>query len=48
MHFNMRSLPNNLTWLEDIILTVKGTPENIAISETKLKEKSIYNISIPG
>ena len=48
IHLNMRSLPKNLASLEDIILTVKGTPEIIAISETKLQEKNIYNISIPG
>ena len=46
MHFNMRSLPKNLTSLEDIILTVKGTPEIIAISDTKLKEKNIYNTGL--
>ena len=46
MHFNMRSLAKNLTSLEDIILTIKGTPDIIAISETKLQEKHIYNISI--
>ena len=48
IHLNMRSLPKNLTSLQDIILTVKGTPEIIALSETKLQEKNIYNISIPG
>ena len=44
----MRSLPKNLTSLEDIICTVKESPEIIAISETKLQEKNIYNISIPA
>ena len=48
MHFNMRSLPKNLTSLNDLILTVKETPEIIAISETKLQNENIYNISIPG
>ena len=48
MHFNMRSLPKNLTSLNDLILTVKETPEIIAILETKLQNKNIYNISIPG
>ena len=47
MHFNMRSLPTNLTSLNDI-LTAKETPEIIAISETKLQDENIYNISIPG
>ena len=48
MHFNMRSLPKNLTSLNDLILTVKETREIIAISETKLQNENIYNISIPG
>ena len=48
MHFNMRSLPKNLTSLNDLILTVKETPEIIAILETKLQNENIYNISIPG
>ena len=48
MHFNIRSLPKNLTSLNDFILTVKETPEIIAISETKLLDENIYNICIPG
>ena len=48
MQFNVRSLQKNLTSLNDFILTVKETPEIIAISETKLQDKNIYNISIPG
>ena len=39
IHFNMRSLPKNLTSLEEIIWTIKGSPEIIAISETKLQRK---------
>lgn len=41
VHFNMRSLPKNLTSLEDIICTVKESSEIIAISETKLQEKKL-------
>ena len=48
MHFNIRSPPKDLTSLNDLILTVKETPEIIAISETKLQDENIYNISIPG
>ena len=48
MHFNIRSLQKNLTSLNDFILTVKETPGIIAISETKLQDENIYNISIPG
>ena len=48
LHLNMRSLPKNLSLLEDFITTVEEAPEIIAISETKLKENNIHNISIPG
>ena len=48
MYFNIHSLPKNLTSLNDFILTVKETPEIIAVSETKLDDQNIYNISIPG
>ena len=48
LHLNMRSLPKNLSLLEDFIDTVNVSPEIIAISETKLKENNIYNINIPG
>ena len=44
----MRSLPKNLSLLEDFFTTVKEPPEIIAISETKLKENNIHNINIPG
>ena len=47
-HLNMRSLPKNLSLLEDFITTVKEPPEIIAISETKLKENNIHNVNIPG
>ena len=47
-HLNMRSLPKNLSLLEDFFTTVKEPPEIIAISETKLKENNIHNINIPG
>ena len=39
---------NDATPLNDFILTVKKTPEIIAISETKLQDENIYNISILG
>ena len=39
MHFNMGSLPKNLRSLEEIIWTIKGSPEIITISETKLQRK---------
>lgn len=48
MHFNMRSLPKNLSLLEDLLVTFKSPPEIIAISETKLNNENIYNIDIPN
>ena len=45
LHLNMRSLPKNLSLLEDFITTVEEAPEIIAISETKLKENNIHNIA---
>ena len=48
MHFNMRSLRRNLTSLEEIIWTIKGSLEIIAISETKLQRKNVNNISMAG
>ena len=45
---NMRSLKKKLTLLNDILTTFKEMPSIIAISETKLNENNISNISIPG
>ena len=47
-HCNMRSLAKNLTLLNDIIVTFKNVPDIIAISETKLNDNYVSNISIPG
>ena len=35
----MRSLPKNLTSLEEIIWTIKRSPEIIALSERKLQRE---------
>ena len=45
---NTRSLPKNLCLLNDILLTVKESPSLITISETRLSDNNINNISIPG
>ena len=42
-----RSLPKNLSLLNDILLTVQEIPSVIAISETKLTDKGVQNISMP-
>ena len=45
---NTRSLPKNLCLLNDILLTVKESPSLITISETRLSDNKLNNISIPG
>ena len=45
---NTRSLPKSVCLLNDILLTVNEIPSVIAISETKLTDNGIQNISIPG
>ena len=46
LHCNMRSLTKNLSLLQDILLTMRETPN--VISETKLNENSKMNIDISG
>ena len=48
LHFNIRSLKKNLTFLNDILMRVKELPNIIAISETKLSDNNPFNTSIPG
>ena len=48
LHSNIRSLKKNLTFLNDILFSVKETPNIIAISETKLSDNNLLNVSIPG
>ena len=47
-HCNIRSLPKNLTLLNDVIYTLSSKPDVIAITETKLNVNTIHNIDIPG
>lgn len=47
-HCNTRSLNKNHETLKDILDAFKDKPNVIAISETKLKDENIHNISIPG
>ena len=46
-HCNTRSLQKNHDTLRDILESFQEMPSIIAISETKLKEDNIYNISVP-
>ena len=45
---NTRSLPKNLCLLNDTLLTVKESPSLSTISETRLNDCNVNNISIPG
>jgi len=44
----MRSLSKTLTLLNYILVTCERSPDIIAISETKLNDNYLSNISIPG
>ena len=46
-HFNIRSLPKNLSLLHDILYCLDRRPNIIAISETRLNENSVSNIELP-
>ena len=47
-HCNARSLPRNLTLLNDMIYTLSSKPDVLAITETKLNEKTVSNVDISG
>ena len=48
LHVNIRSLSKNLDLLYEHILTLSKFPDIIAITESKLNDKSISNVSIPN
>ena len=48
LHCNARSLSKNLSYLNDILFMCKEMPSFIAISETKLNDRSTINISLEG
>jgi len=48
LHLNMRSLHKNYDDLHTFLSDLSSKPHIIAISETKLKDKPLINISIPG
>ena len=45
-HCNIRSLPKNLNLLEEFIYSLNVKPDILAISETKLNDKTIINTDI--
>ena len=48
LHCNMQSLPKNILLLEELLCSLRETPNIIAVSETKLKENNLYNITLEG
>ena len=44
----MRSLAKNVTLLNDITVTFKKVPDITAISDARLNDNYLSNISIPG
>ena len=47
-HCNIRSLPKNLTLLNDLIYTLDSKPDVLACTETRLNNDTIVNLSLPG
>ncbi len=47
-HCNIRSLPKNLTLLNDMIYTLSSKPDVLAVTETKLNENTVSNVDISG
>ena len=47
-HCNIRSLPKNLTLLNDMLYSIDSRPDIIAVTETRLNSNSISNIDLPN
>ena len=47
-HCNIRSLPKNLTLLNDLIYTLDSKADVLACTETRLNNDTTVNISLPG
>ena len=48
LHLNIRSLEKNFDDLYQFLITLTNQPHVISISETKIKDMPLSNISIPG
>ena len=48
LHLNMRSLQKNFDNLCNFLSKLPSKPHVISISETKIKDKPLLNVSIPG
>lgn len=42
----MRSLQKNIILLEELVCSIKEIPKIVAVSETKVKENNLYNITL--
>ena len=47
-HCNIRSLPKNLTLLNDMLHSIDSRPDIIAVTETRLNPNSISNVDLPN
>jgi exonuclease III len=45
-HFNVRSLPKNVSILNDFLYTLDSRPDILAIRETKLNHNNVVNIDL--
>jgi len=48
MHANVRSLQRNFEKLNDLLMLMKFMPDILCISETKIKNNPLINVSLPG
>ena len=48
LHINIRSLQEHVDELHELIVNAKTHPDLIAITETRIKNKPLINIDIPG
>ena len=48
LHINIRSLQKHIDELHELIINAKIHPDLVAITETRIKNKPLINIDIPG
>ena len=48
MHLNIRSLPKNYDALCNLLQSLKFFPDLFCLTETRIKDRPLFNISLPG
>ena len=48
LHCNIRSLPKNMTLLDDMLCSIDKRPDILSITETKLNSNTITNVDLPN